>query len=1398
MTTVPSDALTSFVPELLARRIGDGSEPRQEWVSEECELAVLGLDISESTSIIEDLVRWSPDGSETIAHALNAVFSLLSDVIVEHHGSVITLAGDEVVALWPAEETGGPVAAVNWAARAAMAVQEQVSLLEPVAGYPIRLRAGIGAGPARLLDIGRERGRRIFVAVGPALEDMARAQQAVAASETGLSEAARSLLGGAGGVETDATHSSVGRLTMVTPLPGSPPVAPRPRVSLPLGLAARYLPDGVIARWRSDRGELQSELAPVTAMFISFRARPWDDEATRALSEATLQALDILSRYEGTVINAAQDLKGLTIVAGFGLPPIVREREASRANLAALEISRATQELVEHGIGIATGHAFCGVCGSPAYRQYMMVGPVVNLAARLMQRAQNEVLSDQVSQHLSRDRLRFSSRGRMEMKGFAGPVEVYRPEWHEADPGLPTLHRLARESTGLITRGRDREREELAGRLVALSLGTSTAVIVEGEPGVGKTNLAVDLLQSSGGYGPVSVLAGGSDDLDPRPYQAWKRVFTKVLGLSSVRNPHKRALLVRERLSEWPDLQPWAPLLNEILDLTLDDSALREMTGRPRRENTVRVLVQLLAQAARETPLLIVLDDCQWMDSASWELARAVHRSVQPVMLVLLMRPMPEAPLASSGGEPVATTRPPGADDGAIHTAAEITGYLRERGALLLRLQPLPPDVTEQIARDFLGVQTLDEPVRTLFRGKVEGSPLFTVELAFQLRTAEAIAIVGSDGKAHARLTLAPAELGRLRLPVRVEEIFRARLGGLTERQRMVLRAASVVGTSFDEQRVLAADPLLDPGALPDDLAALERIKVIEAEPDGWRFARALIRDVARQSFLPSELRQRHRALAEWYEAHRRMPEDYAILARHWAEAGDAARQIDYLEAAGTSALARGADEEAASLMEAALSVDANVETALPTVSDARRAFWHDELGEALTDQNRLEEGIGHFRTALGLLGHRVPRSSVGWVLRLVWEAITQSLHLIAPPRLRRRGDAATLSQASWILSKLGETYYFKSQALPWTATVLAAVNRAERAGNEGLAGPAYSGLANLVGTMRLHRLARRYFRRSRGKIDGQPTGTENPLVREALPDRAWQYDLTATVSEAVYLRTVRRAVDVTPMLDGVVQQSRTFGQNQDLEICLAVRGFFHEVNGALRSARADFEELLISARRRGNAEHVVWGMALLVPLLLSLDHRDEALALDDEAAEAFSEDYALFGLVLHGSHVQALLARGLGVEALSPARQALRNLGVVPFIHLPGLTAVAQACVEMLENAQGTALDKEIRSVGRRALRALRGYVRLYPFARARYELYFGRYRAALGRDKAARRHWTRGLKAADGAGLLLDGARIRLLLAAQLPEKSSARVEHVRQARRVVDELGLRRLKEFDRLAE
>ena len=580
------------MPDLLARRIAEHLEPVEGCTSEAWSWRFWGSTSPNPPRSSRTSSNGAPTARSKSHVALNTIFTLLSEVITEHGGLVTTLAGDEIVAVWPSHESGGPAESVLWAARAAMVIQEKAGDLAPVGGYPIRLRAGIGVGPAWLLDIGREHGRRIFGPVGRAIQEMASRRGPSAASETGVSEAVRSLLGAAASDRGERLVArAISRLTAVDPVLESPPPLPNPAPQRPSALVARYVPDLVLERIRSGQtGGLQSEFAPITPMFIALRAARWDEDAAAVLAEATLQALDILNSYEGTLVSAGQDRDGLTLVAGFGLPPLVREREALRANLAALEISRAMQGFVEHGIGVATGHAFCGVCGSPALRQYTMVGPDRQpcgaIDATCSERGSLRS-GEPASQPGSPEVLLPWPDG---SEGFRRARErVYRPVWHEVDPGLPTLRRLAGDSSELSVQGAGAGAGGLAGRLVALSLGTSTAVIVEGEPGVGKTHLAVDLLRASEGYGSITTLVGGGDDLDPRPYHAWKRVLARALGLTAVRDPAKRALLVKERLSKSSQHEQWAPLLNEILDLTLDDSALRDMTGRARRENTLRL-----------------------------------------------------------------------------------------------------------------------------------------------------------------------------------------------------------------------------------------------------------------------------------------------------------------------------------------------------------------------------------------------------------------------------------------------------------------------------------------------------------------------------------------------------------------------------------------------------------------------------------------------------------------------------------------------------------------------------------------------------------------------------------------------------------------------------------------
>src|SRR5206468_11615651 len=137
-----------------------------------------------------------------------------------------------------------------------------------------------------------------------------------------------------------------------------------------------------------------------------------------------------------------------------------------------------------------TGRAFCGAVGGDVHREYDVIGEVMNLAARLMQAADEAILCDAATHRAAQAHLRFQALPTILVKGKADPVAVYRP----IEP--------ARTVDGLATMvGRTGERTTLAERLRALQGGTAGLVVVEGEPGIGKSRLLADLLEQAQAQG---------------------------------------------------------------------------------------------------------------------------------------------------------------------------------------------------------------------------------------------------------------------------------------------------------------------------------------------------------------------------------------------------------------------------------------------------------------------------------------------------------------------------------------------------------------------------------------------------------------------------------------------------------------------------------------------------------------------------------------------------------------------------------------------------------------------------------------------------------------------------------------------------------------------------------
>jgi class 3 adenylate cyclase len=625
--------LASYVPALVARRFADRREPLVAPESERFPAAVLFADISGFTALTERLAGTGPNGVEELTELLNDCFGELVELVGTHGGEVVKFAGDALLAIWLADDDDSGVTA--WAARCGLAMQQSLHGREFAAGAQLSVRIAVGSGQLSVAHLGGVRGRWEFVVGGPAVVQACVAEQLARPGDVVVCPDAYDLVGAISTgeqVRLDAGGPSALRLASIRP-----PTSPAPRVRTgtveAAGPALRgYVPAAVTARLAAGQSAWISELRSVTVLFL--RLPSLDDISADTLEQAQQLVGSVqqaLYEYEGSVNKLGVDDKGATMVAAFGLPPVAHEDDPVRAVRAALGIQARLQSRgLRPALGLATGRVFCGSVGSNQRREYTMIGGVVNLAARLMQAADDELVCDAATQQATEAKLTFEALPPRRLKGWAQPVAVFRPRGQ----------RLLRPPSGSLV-GRAREQDLLTQRLVVLQQGQGGTVLVEGEAGIGKSRLLDGLVELAAGV-PVRTLVGAADAVrSTTPYHPWRPVFESVFGVEDVAESSERRTRVLDRLRARPELERLAPLLADVLPLDLpSDEILGQLRGPVRADNLRRLLVGALRMVAAEQPLLLVLEDAHWCDSASWALAWLVAQQIPSVLLVLALRPL--------------------------------------------------------------------------------------------------------------------------------------------------------------------------------------------------------------------------------------------------------------------------------------------------------------------------------------------------------------------------------------------------------------------------------------------------------------------------------------------------------------------------------------------------------------------------------------------------------------------------------------------------------------------------------------------------------------------------------------------------------------------------------------
>jgi len=1329
------EVLSTYIPAMLQERLRSGFSTLADLEVDRREGAILFADIQGFTVLTERLALLGSKGSELLSDAVNAYFDRLIELIAAHGGDVVKMAGDAVIALWPASAGDSPKSSTLRASACGLAIQRTLQDYRVAEGVRLSSKVGIGAGEVASVFVGGERERWDWLLVGSPLVQMGQAEHLAGAGDVVLSTEAWAMV--REGSLGDPLDRGFVRLREIRP------IAPRPiessRITDDLAQTVRsFVPGAIRARLDAGQERWLAELRRLTVLFINVPLLDLDAPgADRLAREIVRLVQNRLYRHEGSLNKVSVDEKGTTLVAAFGLPPLAHRDDARRSIRASAEIRDGLRAIgVECSIGIASGRVYCGEIGNARRREYTMMGRVVNLAARLMQaaRAGSETLCDEETTRVSRGCFDFETLPPRPLKNIEGLVHLFRP--------LREISGCGESRTAV---GRAIERSRLIGRLDALREGRGGLVVIEGEPGIGKSRMLAELVDQAGARG-VATLIGAGDAIErSSPYHAWRPLFRSLLGDADP----------IAWIGEDAEAVALAPLLNPVLALDLpENEQTAPMTGQVRLDNTNDLLLRLLGRVAGSRPTLLVLDDAHWLDSASWSLALRIPRGMAGSLLVVASRPM--------------TSTFPIEHESLLQMADEI-----------LSLGSLPDEDMLALARDRLGVAPPPPPVEALILGRAQGSPLYCEELSYALRDAGLLQFEAGECR-----VVPGVDLASLGIPDSVEGIINDRIDRLPPSEQMALKVASVIGRLFSLRLLRDVHPIEpDRPDVPRYLDSLSRLELIlraKPEPDlSFIFRHVITRDVV-YNLLPFAQRMKlHHEVALWYERTQNIDLSTLdpLLAYHWSMAGEEHRAIDYLERAGDRAYRDGAYREAVGFFEQAVAFQARV---APGLAPSREARWEYLMGEASLSLGRLGQSWQHVGRALALLGKPVP-TLLRLPMTFLAQIASQAFRRMKPGRARplspvgqesaeaRARDTRRLASSAFGL--VGQLCYFDQNKPIGIYAALRSLNLAEPDGASPELARALAVMCVASGLVPFHPLAEVYRNRAMdmaGRI-------------KDLGSRAWVVQLTGMYDLGVgrwdrSRASLEEAVAIHRKLGDLRRWEESSGELARLDFCL---GHFDE---SIRRFR-EFGEV---ADLREHDQALAWSLHGRAKSLLRLGRIDEALELLERSLalpiEALGDGdrilrSGLLGL-LHARRHDWSNARRFADET---ARIIHQSPPMVSY-SLEGYAGMTDAYLTLWEAGQGPVA----RRLAWQSIGSLRRIARVYPIGWPRVRICEGKAYRLEGRTSRARRALTEAIRLAEASTMPFEQALAHHEFAESLDPDDPARPDSIAKALAIFERLG------------
>eukprot|EP00002_Diphylleia_rotans_P011525 TRINITY_DN2275_c0_g3_i3.p1 TRINITY_DN2275_c0_g3~~TRINITY_DN2275_c0_g3_i3.p1 ORF type:complete len:1744 (-),score=350.99 TRINITY_DN2275_c0_g3_i3:418-5649(-) len=411
------------------------------------------------------------------------------------------------------------------------------------------------------------------------------------------------------------------------------------------------------------------------------------------------------------------------------------------------------------------------------------------------------------------------------------------------------------------------------------------------------------------------------------------------------------------------DMKSLVPLLNPILGTDFPDNPTTLSIPENARSKLLVMLLNQIFIATYTKPVLIVIEDIQWMDTLSWNLLFAISRLPKPILIFLTSRPLGDAESME----------------------------LKKLNAHRIVLGHLTKDDISQLACQTFHIPNGHLPVilEKAIWDRSLGNPLVAEQLVAFMQESGTVSV--SDDQLIIRnakdINSHPETLG---------DVITARVDKLTPSQQMVIRVASVIGSKFKFDLLRSIYPISRPEAqILDDLQTLVNSGFIEENNSAKRefTFKSKVEQACYMMTPYSQKRRLHYLIAEWYESSTSEVQQYSFseLAYHWENADERLKAVDYYQKAAFYALSHHQYQNTIEYFEKAIKLQ-------PETNDIEtRAHWLVGMSEALLGVGQLNRAFDTLQETLRLYQRPLPSETPRLYLAIVQQRALLVAHRFLP-----------------------------------------------------------------------------------------------------------------------------------------------------------------------------------------------------------------------------------------------------------------------------------------------------------------------------------------------------------------------------------------------------------------